>query len=232
MAPDLANRILVWSFSATDAYTLEGCDWCSADSIGQVYFLTSQFIENQLCSFHGLFSEWFNLAEFPDVGEQLQPSEVAVFLKAAGASDDADVGSTEICDCFSGLCAVIRHRLEQRSLEQIKSAAELFNWTIDCGLDLADTNAQAVIRVGSVEEVAPVVLQRILNQLPSGAKSRNPAYQIPPSSVEQRFLTLAPLLTMLKETVESADWVQNQLALKIFFWIAGKYKVEVDNEAG
>jgi len=37
---------------------------------------------------------------------------------------------------------------------------------------------------------------------------------------------------MLKETVESADWVQNQLALRIFFRIADMYKVEVENEAG
>ncbi len=37
---------------------------------------------------------------------------------------------------------------------------------------------------------------------------------------------------MLKETVESADWVQNPLALRIFFWIADMYRVEAENEAG
>ncbi len=61
---------------------------------------------------------------------------------------------------------------------------------------------------------------------------RNPAYQALPSDFEQRFLPLAPVLGMLKETVESADWVQDQLALRIFFWIAGTYKLEVENEAG
>jgi len=40
------------------------------------------------------------------------------------------------------------------------------------------------------------------------------------------------MLEMLEETVESADWIQNQLALRIFFWIADMYKVEVENEAG
>jgi hypothetical protein len=34
---------------------------------------------------------------------------------------------------------------------------------IDCGLFLRDTNAQAVLRVGSVEAVAPFLLERILN---------------------------------------------------------------------
>jgi hypothetical protein len=79
---------------------------------------------------------------------------------------------------------VIRQRLEERSLEQIKLAAELFNWTIECGLFLADTKAQAVLRVGSVGEVAPFVLDRILNRLSSNAKHRNPAYQVPPSDFE------------------------------------------------
>ena len=125
-----------------------------------------------------------------------------------------------------------RHRLDQRSLEQIKLAAELFNWTIDFGLSCCDTNAQAVIRVGSVEEVAPFLLERILNRLSSTAKQRNPAYQVPPSDFEQRFLPLASVLEMLKETVESADWVQNQVGLRIFFWIADMYKVEVENEGG
>jgi len=82
-----------------------------------------------------------------------------MFLKAAGAAtEDADFSSIENYDCFSGLCAVIRHRLDQRSLEQIKLAAELFNWTIDFGLDSCDTNAHAVLRVGSVEDVAPFLL--------------------------------------------------------------------------
>ena len=40
------------------------------------------------------------------------------------------------------------------------------------------------------------------------------------------------MLTMLKETIESVHWVQNQLALRILFWIADMYKVEVENEAG
>ena len=168
----------------------------------------------------------------PDVLEQLDPSEVAAFRKAAGAPEDTAFSTIGNYDCFSGLCAVIRQRLEQRSLEQIKLAAELFNWTIECGLDLADTKAQAVLRVGFVGEVAPFLLDRILNRLSSNAKHRNPAYQVPPSDFEQRFLPLAPMLEMLKETVESADWVQNQLALRIFFWIADMYKTEVENEAG
>jgi hypothetical protein len=76
------------------------------------------------------------------------------------------------------------------------------------------------------------LLERILNRLPEDAKQGDPAYQARPSGVEQRFLPLTPVLTMLKETVESADWVQNRLALRIFFWIAEMYKVEVENEAG
>jgi hypothetical protein len=232
MAPELTDRILVWSFSDTADDTFESCDWYSADSFGSLHFSVAQFIQNQLGNLYAVFSEWFNLAEFPDVGEQLESSEVTVFLKAAGAPDDADFSSIENYDCFSGLRGVIRHRLEKRSLEQTKLAAELFNWTIDFGLSSYDTSAHAVVRVGSVEEVAPFLLERILNRLSSNTIHRNPAYQAPPSDFEQRFLPLAPILEMLQETVESADWVQNHLALRIFFWVAGMYKVEIENEAG
>ena len=231
MAPELSDRILVWSFSNTDSYTLETCDWYSTDSIGSVYLSASQFIEEELDNFYADFSDWFNLAEFPDIEEQLEPSEVMVFLKAAGAPDDTDFSSKENHDCFSGLRGVIRHRLDQRSLDQIKLAAEMFNWTIDCGLFLADTDAKAILRVGPVEEVAPFLLERILHQLPRNDKQRNPAYLPPPSRLEKRFLPLAPVLTMLQDAVESADWVQNDLALRIFFWMVEMYKAEVENEA-
>jgi hypothetical protein len=157
---------------------------------------------------------------------------VAVFLKAAKAPDNADFRSIENYDCFSGLRAVIRHHLDEGSFEQIKLAAELFNWTIDFGLSSCDTNARSVIRVGSAKDVAPFLLGRILNRLPGDAKRGDLAYQDRPSPVEQRFLPLAPVLTMLKETVESTDWVQNQLALRLFFWVAEMYKVEVEKEGG
>ena len=235
MAPGLADRILVWSYSDTGMCTFESCEWYSTDELRDLHFSASQFIRNQLREFYADFSEWFNLADFPDVGEQLEPAEVPVFLKAAGAPDDwapdpDDADSINNYDSFSGLGAVIRHRLDQRSLEQIKLAAELFNWTIDFGLDCSGTNSHAVLRVGSVEEVAPFLLERILNRLAADVE-RDPAIQAWPSGVA-RFLPLAPLLTMLKETVESAEWVQNQLALSIFVWIAEMYKVEVENEAG
>jgi hypothetical protein len=35
----------------------------------------------------------------------------------------------------------------------------------------------------------------------------------------------------VRETVESSDWAQNQLAVRLFTWIANMYKVELDNEA-
>jgi hypothetical protein len=60
----------------------------------------------------------------------------------------------------------------------------------------------------------------------------NAANHTSPTCVVQRFLPLVPVLTMLKETTESAGWVQNQLALQLFFWIAEMYRVELENEAG
>ncbi|HTQ53178.1 MAG TPA: hypothetical protein VMI94_01890 [Bryobacteraceae bacterium] len=228
MDPEPPDRILVWSYSNTDAYTLEYCDWYTPDSLWHLHFSVSQFINDRLDEFYADFSEWFNMAEFPDVEEQLLPSEAAVFLKGAGAPEGAGIDSIENYDCFSGLCAVIRHRLDQQSLEQIKLAAELFNWTIDFGLFCCDTKARALIRVGSIVEVGPYLLDRILSRLPDKGHQRNPAPQLPRSRFEQRFLPLAPLLTMLKETVDASDWKQNQFAIRILAWIADVYKAEVE----
>lgn len=229
MTPGLVDRILVWWYSETVAYTQENCEWCTPESFGNLHYTVAQFIQSQLDGFYAEFSEWFNLAEFPDVLEQLEPPEVAVFLKAAGAPDDTDYSSIENYDCFSGLCAVIRHRLDQRSLEQLKLAAELFNWTIDCGLFLCDITGHAVIKVGSVADVAPFLLDRMLSRIPDDAKQWT-VYQAQPGGLEHCFLPLVEVLSMLKETVESADWVQNQLALDIFFWIVNIYMVQVENE--
>jgi hypothetical protein len=232
MAPGLANQIIVWSYSNTDEFTLEECNWYYTESFANLHFSACQFIGNQLDLFYAEFSEWFNLAKFPDVEQQLQPCEKAVFLKAAGAPDDADFRSIENYDCFSGLRSIIRYRLDQRSLEQIKLAAELFNWTIDFGLFLCDTKASAVIRIGSLEEVGPSLLERILSRLPDENERGHRAHGDLSGAFEQRFLPLVQVLKMLKETVESSNWVQNQLALRLFFWIAEMYKAEVETEAG
>ena len=232
MAPEPPHRILVWSYSYTDAYTLENCDWFGPESFSYLHFSVNQFINDQLDEFYAEFSEWFNLAEFPDVEEQLLPSETAVFLKGAGAPENADFDSIENYDCFSGLCAVIRHRLDQRSLELVNLAAELFNWTIDFGLFCCDTRARAVIRVGSIVDVAPNLLARILERLPDEAEQKNPSFQFRPSRLEQRFLLLEPLLTMLKETVDAPNWDQNQLAVRILVWIADMYREELVHDAG
>jgi hypothetical protein len=233
MAVEPADRILVWLYSNTDAYTLERYDSCTPDSFWNPHFFwPSQFIGDELDEFYSDFSEWFNFGEFPDVEEQLLPSETAVFVKRAGAPPDADFSSIKNHDCFAGLCAVIRHRLQQRSLEQVKLAAELFNWTIEFGLFTCDTNACAVVRVGSVDEVAPFLLKRILNRLPNEPQRGRPPYSARLSAFEKRFLPFGPLLTMLDEIMESENWTQNQLAVRIFFWIADMYKGEIDREMG
>jgi hypothetical protein len=231
MTPGLADRILVSWYSETVAYAQENCDWYAPDSLGHLHYTVAKFIQSQLDEFYAEFSEWFNLAEFPDVLEQLQQPDVAVFLKAAGAPDEADYSSIENYDCFSGLRAVIRYRLDQRSLEQLTLAAELFNWTIDFGLSLCDTTGCAVIKVGSVADVAPFLLERMLSRIPDDTKQWA-VYQAQPGGLEHCFLPLTEVLSMLKETVESAGWVQNQLALEIFFWIVNIYKVQVENESG
>ena len=190
------------------------------------------FIRNSLNELYAEFSEWFNLAEYPDIEEQLRPSELSVFLKGAGAPIDLDFSSIKDYDCFSGLSAVIRHRLDQQSLEQIKLAAGLFNWTVDFGLSLCDERACAVVQVGCTETVAPFLLDRILIRFPDDRKNLELLYEGRLGRIEQRFLPVAPVVRMLRDAVGAPGWTRDDLALRLFCWITDVYKEEVENEAG
>jgi hypothetical protein len=224
------DQAIVWAHSDTAAFNYEFCDWFRSDSIAQLHTAATTLINDQLHELYAQFSEELNLAEFPDVEEQLSPSEAAVFRKAAGAHLDTDSQRLEHSDCFTGLCTVIRQRLEQPSLAQIKGAAELFNWTMDSGLACCDGNPNAIVRVGNVKEVAPFLFERILYCVHHEAAFRASTHQDQMSGVEQRFGSMVPLLTMLRGCFESGDSVGNELAIKLFFWIAEKYQAEVTEE--
>jgi hypothetical protein len=56
-----------------------------------------------------------------------------------------------------------------------------------------DTTPRTVVRVGNAADVAPFLIQRILDRLSL----------YPRSWFEQRFLPLAPMLNILKETVNA-----------------------------
>lgn len=231
MVPELADRILLWYLSNSDAYTLEGCDWFSRDSLASLRTSISEFIRTQFDVFYAAYSENFNLAEYPDVLAQLQPSEIPIFRAAAGVPDDCDAGSVADFDSFEGMRNVIFHRLEYSSLEGMQLAADLFNWTIDSGLFLSETHAQGVIRVGPICQVGPFVLDRILSRLPCRAKPSDGNLSALQSDFERRFFPLVPVLTMLNETVDSGDWTQSELALRISCWIVDSYKLALESEA-
>lgn len=230
MACGIGDRLLVWSYGSTDAYTLEFCDWYSPESFGHMHFEVGRFIRDQLDEFYAEFSEWFNLAEYPDVEEQLLPSERPVFLKAADAPADADFSDIGNHDCFSGLRAVIRHRLDQRSPESLSDAAELFNWTIDFGLSSCDTGASAFVRMGTVDDVAEALLERIADRLPNPHVSDLAAQATRISNMERSFLPFAPVIEILREHVKAGSWSQDEVALRILYVILEIYRAELLNE--
>jgi hypothetical protein len=232
MADGPLSRILVWAYCHTDAYHFESLDWYPPESFAILRSSVAQIVNDHLSELYADLSEWFNLADFPDVLDQFIPSETPLFLSAAGAPIDTDVSSVEDYDCFSGLCAVIRHRIKQESLEQVKSAAELFNWTIDFGLLTSETGASSVIKVGSVEEVAPSLLDRLLQRLTAPPRCRPESFEESLSQPERRLLVLRPMLIMLAETVQSEHWAENQLAVRILSWVAETYKVLLESEYG
>lgn len=227
MKVDMADRILLWLHADTDAYTVERVDWVAPEAFHRMHYEVAKFIESQYDIFSTTFSDWFHLADFPDVLEQLEPSEVPVFLKAAKAPDGTDSFAIQNFDRLAGLCAVISHCLGCRSAAGLTRAAELFNWTIECGLFVCETSDQVTVKVGSVAEVGPFLLERIVNRLPCDA-GHGPSSRTELSSFERRFRPVEPLLGMLQESMHFADWVQNPLALDIFFWIAGLYRTELE----
>jgi hypothetical protein len=231
MVPEPGDRILLWSLSVTDAYTLESCGWFHPDSFGSLHVSVSEFVRAQLDTFYAGHSEYFNLAEYPDLVEQLLPSEMPIFRAAAGVPEDANLGSIADFDTFRGLRHVIPRRLECSSLEELELAADLFNWTIDSGLFLSGTDSRGAIRVGPICQVAPFVLHRILSRLPCGAKPSDGTFPVLQSDFERRFFPLAPVLIMLNEAVESENWTQNELAPKLFCWIVDSYELCLEREA-
>lgn len=93
MTPEWEDRILVWWHYETGINSEEHYEWVTPALFAHLHFTVAEWINYVLDEFYSGFSEWFNLAEYPDVLEQLEEAEVAVFLKAAGAPDDTGFGS-------------------------------------------------------------------------------------------------------------------------------------------
>ncbi len=226
MTSPRADDIVVWGYCKTNVSTLEICEWHDSLSFERLQTSVAQFIEYALRELYADFSEWFNLAEYPDVLETFDPSEKAVFLRAAGAPDDIadfDLGN---CDCFSGLLAVIRQQLASRSISQLREAAKLFNWTVESGLFLCDSDAGATVYLGYPSEVAPLLLDRIGSQV----RETVPGWR-GPSEIEKKFIPISPMLPMLKEAFESQDPGEKVLAVKLLYWVCGLYQDALENDA-
>jgi hypothetical protein len=225
MAPRLADDFVVWAYSKTSVCTHEICEWYDSLSFEDLHISVAEFIEHEIRERYQDFSEWFNLAEYPDVLELFEPSEKMVFLRAAAAPDDADRCNLENYDCFSVLLAVIRHRLAQATIDQLKQAAQLFNWTVESGLFLCDADAGATVCVGNPIEVAPFLLDRIVHRLSETVPSWHESTEF-----EQKLMPFSPVLPMLKEALKSRADGDRVLALNLFFWIGKLYQSVVEND--
>jgi hypothetical protein len=223
MTPDITDFTFVWSFAETSAHKMESLDWFGAESDSRLLFDVREFINSQLDEFYAEFSESFNLANYPDVEDQFSPEEVPVFRRTVGMPLDAEYGEYKNYNCFAGLCAVIRERLKDEAVDNIRGAAELFNWTIDVGMSSCPENAGAFIEVGSVADVAPLVIERILNRLAHDAK-RQRGVGATPSAFAKTFGPIEDVLKILEKAMKGSDWTSQEVALELFYWIAGKYR--------
>ena len=185
-----------------------------------------QAIENDLSIVYDNYSEWFNLAEYPDVEEQLDVSEIPLFRRAAGVDPDAEECVYGIGDEYDGLRAVIMHRLGSSDFARLESAARLFNWTIECGLDLCDASGSpgCLVRIGRLPEFASFLLDRVRGRVASAHGSSGGE----PDAFERRFGPLLPAIEALQKELDTAKGLWNDLSIALFTCIYRLYAAAIE----
>ena len=213
MSASLADTIFVWSFVEVDCGKAESFEWFVSPRT-DLYSTVRQRIEGYLSLVSNGYGEYLNGAEFPDLKEQLKDDEVSVFLKAADVPMDCDPDEKfEAYNNFSGLVAVIRHRMQANTLESLRSAAELFNWTVDFGLNGCD-GAAASIAIGTLPQLAFSLIQRI-------TWVTNPHPFLPPADTHVQALRL--VLQLLESETHTLFWTQNEFAVRSLVELANHY---------
>lgn len=219
MSGTLADRLAVWSYLDTDSYSRQTFSTFNPSSPNQLQFEVTDLIEEHIRTLYNDYSEWFNLAEYPDVYEQLEASEMPIFLKAAGAPADwtpdlENQSCYEDFDSGDGLVAVIRHRLQQRSPESLKAAIKLYDYLVEFGLFLCDSRYSAGIRMGTLAELAPYLTDRIIDEVTERKKV---------SMLSESSAPLLDILKTLKVAFECPRLFEIDLAIRIFLDIAPHY---------
>jgi len=213
------DAVFFLEFSDTAGYTFEDVRWYSPERLPDLHPALCQFIRTQLNEAYAGHSEWLNLAEYPDIEEQLESAEVEVFRSAGGIEGDE----------FHGLRAVVLHRLENTTVEGMQSAIELFQWVLDCGLffcDESDHPPKCLAMVGDITQFAPFLLDRIRNRVCPKRKISD----VGPDAYEVAFRPLLPAIEELRRDVERPEWRDNGLALTLFSCIYALYEQVVQEQ--
>lgn len=82
--------------------------------------------------------------------------------------------------------------------------------------------------IGTVEELAPLVLDRILNELPVDGRATGLILQNSLTAMGRRFFPLAPMLRILRVSLMSPNWKESDLARALAYSVVEMYMDEVE----
>ncbi len=224
MQPINADRIFLWARSETHYSQIEFCQSYCPSSFSRLHHDASEFIFSQLDEFYREFCDWIHLADFPDVEEQISPSELLILPTVFSLASSEDLSKNRSSDCFSALCAVIRHRLNQQSLEGLIQAAHLFNYTIEYSVFGCDTNPWSILIIGSADVVAPAFLDHLSNSLDSTSKADDSEDQVVKHKPQWGLIPAPSILQILARTVESESLLNNDASLQLFNLVFNSYQ--------
>lgn len=224
MQPINADQIFLWARSETHFSQIEFCESYSPSSFSRLQHDASEFILWQLDEFYQEFCDWIQLADFPDVEEQFLPSEEPLLASIAGLASAKDHSEKPSSECFSALCGVIRHRLNQQTIQGLIQAANLFNYTIEYGVWDCVGNPYSILIIGSADAVAPALLDHLSKANDTLPNDINGVAQRDQFQSRWDLLPVTPILQILISTVEAESLSQNTAALQLFNLVFQSYR--------
>jgi hypothetical protein len=218
MARNFAGGTLVWFYSNTSACAFERVYWFLKNERAEARARLSWFIRTQLDVLYEQERKAFDTAQYPDLATELLHSEGDVFLAAIGAPPGSETAFDAGSRAFRGVRAVIEHRLAGGSEEQLKRAADLFNYLVEFGLSHSGAMSNAFVEIGSVEEIAPTLIDTICDNMEENSTdARRLAATMKP------FL---PMIRMLRESVRRRGWSEDDFAVETLRWIYDMYSAD------
>lgn len=168
--------------------------------------------------FYDHYLEYFNLADFPDMTEDLNDEEHILVqnLQESGEPDGYIMWE------------IINYRIKRLkrlfstgkgTIEDIKSWVDLLNWYITCGtIDVNDTSFYEIV-LGTAKDFAPYIMSRIHNCI-----------EAPDCCYLKEFKPFRKRIKHFLKYIEQVDWSKNHMVFGEFLEWVHLYQCIVEDE--